>query len=492
MRLACFALLAAPSSAVSVGRILHFSDVHLNISDQLFAGDDSRIPIRYFQDTPLSLFESALLYAKEHVLADPELFLYTGDHVAHGLFTDNYIAQAVKSNVRVIEKHFPQKNRVGVREVTAIIGNADANPDYYMELTNPETELNPSIQLISEVWKNSLSAANMELLNRRGYLNYALDDRLELITLNTIPYSPNHLPETSEELDPFGQFSWLEQTLAKLQIAGKFAYIAGHIAPIIDSYGGNPQWHPKYIVKYKSIVGKYAQVVKAQFFGHVHTIEFRVPVLSLDVPTEANSTFQLMPIYITGAISPIFGNNPSFMVWDYDAETYDVLDYAVYASNITEIEPQLDWNFLYRATEAYGLKSLSLTELSSFVHRAEQNVSLIESYYWNMWARSVNAHPCKDAVCHAKTLCSLTWWTTKNEYLACINSFQTDDYIVSRDGTSSANAFDNSMSIKVVLETIEKTALATVVAILYVVIVVFLLQQAGVLKYRSLYETVDQ
>ena len=58
-----------------------------------------------------------------------------------------------------------------------------------MEVTDPETETNPSIELISHAWGNSLSAGNMDSLNRRGYLSYALNDRLHVITLNTVPYS---------------------------------------------------------------------------------------------------------------------------------------------------------------------------------------------------------------------------------------------------------------------------------------------------------------
>ncbi|KAF1776837.1 Metallo-dependent phosphatase-like [Phytophthora cactorum] len=422
------------------------------------AADNARIPIRYFQDAPLPLLESALLYAKEHVVADPELFLYTGDHAAHGLFTDEYIAKT---------------GQEGRLEATAIIGNADGNPDYHMEVTDPETESNPSIELISEVWEDSLTAANMDLLNRRGYLSYALDGKLHVITLNT----PSHLPDTSKNPDPFGQFAWLDKTLAELQSAGKFAYIAGHVAPIVDSYGGNPQWHSKYIVKYKNIVGKYADVIKAQFFGHVHSVEFRVPVTSLDGPTGEDDTFQLLPMYITGSISPLFGNNPSFMVWDYDTETYEVLDYAVYASNIAESEPQLDWKLLFRASEAYGLKSLSLTELSSFVHRVEQN----------------------DAVCYAKTLCTLKWWTTKGQYLACVDTAQTliadtdsasvspADVVAAASGSS---ATDNKFATNDVMMTIGATALATAVAVVCVALTVLMLRRAGVLKNRSQYDTV--
>lgn len=58
-----------------------------------------------------------------------------------------------------------------------------------MEVTDPKAHVNPSIEKISRVWGSSLSAANFEALNRRGYLTYELADKLLVITLNTVPYS---------------------------------------------------------------------------------------------------------------------------------------------------------------------------------------------------------------------------------------------------------------------------------------------------------------
>ena len=93
-------VLLAPPTTASVGHILHFSDVHLNLSDSSSASEKEDVPyIRYFADAPLTLFESALRYAKEQVVADPELLLYTGDHAVHGSLTDRYIAKVVATNV---------------------------------------------------------------------------------------------------------------------------------------------------------------------------------------------------------------------------------------------------------------------------------------------------------------------------------------------------------------------------------------------------------
>ncbi|RLN77278.1 hypothetical protein BBJ28_00004749 [Nothophytophthora sp. Chile5] len=480
--------LGALTSAESAPRrqLLHFSDVHLNLSTSLLAADSALIPTRYYSDAPIALLESALSHAKQHVLADPDLFLYTGDHAAHGQFTDEYIARAVEANVHAMEDFYPPKDGV-LLETTAIIGNADGNPDYHMKVTDPTKETNPSIELISKVWEDSLSAANMDLLNRRGYLQYALDANLRVLTLNTVPYSVrSHVPDTSKQSDPFGQFAWLDSTLAELQKAGKFAYLVGHIAPIVDSYGGNPQWHPKYIQTYKRIVGRYADVVKAQFFGHVHSIEFRVPVASLDDGGKDGEGFQLPPMFISGSISPLFGNNPSFMVWDFDSETYEVLDFAVYGTNISDSEPQLDWKLLFQASEAYGLASLSLAELSDFVLRLGQNSSLLEDYYYNMKAQSPLTRPCSTPLCHVKTLCTLKWWTTKGQYQACVDSVQMMTAGKARGGGQASVPSTHAVLVTSdVFMAIGSTALATGVAAACVIAIVQALKRGGVLKTRD-------
>ncbi|GMF45726.1 unnamed protein product [Phytophthora fragariaefolia] len=172
----------------TVGHILHFSDVHLNISATLDANDSAAIPVAYGDDAPTNLLVSALEYAKR-LLPEPDFFLYTGDHVVHGDLTDEYLAAAVEENVEIMAKYFAATDNGTTLDITAIIGNSDTSPDYTMNVTDPETEENPNIALISAAWKDTMSPSNLDWFNRRGYLAYALDVNVIVITLNTLPYS---------------------------------------------------------------------------------------------------------------------------------------------------------------------------------------------------------------------------------------------------------------------------------------------------------------
>ncbi|KAG7378633.1 Acid sphingomyelinase-like phosphodiesterase 3a [Phytophthora pseudosyringae] len=414
---------------VGVKHILHFSDVHLNISESLDANESSEIPIQYGYDAPISLLTSALEYAKQ-VLPDPDFFLYTGDHAVHGDPSDEYLAEAVKVNVETMAQYFSGFGNETLN-ATAILGDTDTK-NYTMNVTDPATEENPTIEMVSPAWSDSLNATNLQDLNTRGYLSYKIDEKLVLLTLNTVPYSPNHSPDTSNETDPFDQFAWLNATLAGLRNGGKFAYIAGHIPPIIDAQDGSPMWEASYLATYKTIVTQFADVVKAQIFGHTHSVEFRLPLTSdmesqdpADVLAGDNSdqSAQLVPLFMSAAISPIFYSNPAFMVWDFDPSSYDLLDFTVYGTNLSEASngtAALDWQPLFRASTAYNVSSLSWADMNNFIVDAASDSALVEQYYYNSQAQSYLQTACEDSVCRTWYLCSMLWWSTPEDYTACL------------------------------------------------------------------------
>ncbi|GMF32033.1 unnamed protein product [Phytophthora lilii] len=203
-----------------------------------------------------------------------------------------------------------------------------------MNVTDPGTEVNPSIALISAAWQDSLTKSNLDWFNHRGYLSYDLDDNLAVLTLNTVPYS--------------------------------------------------------------------------------------VRCLTQD---EAEGT-ELVPLFMSAAISLIYDNNPAFMVWDFDAITYEVLDYTVYGSNISSASQSLGWQPLFKASTEYAVSSLRTSELNAFVNRAASNPALLEQYYYNSKARSYRQSSCQDAACQAKWLCTMQWFTTSEDFQACVSELE--------------------------------------------------------------------
>ncbi|OQS00826.1 calcineurin-like phosphoesterase [Thraustotheca clavata] len=391
--------LGAMAASVTAKTILHFSDIHLNITLS---------SLNYAHDSSQRLLDAALQYAQS-VIPTPDLFLHTGDAVAHVKHNRSMLAKAVMQNIRTIEKYY------NVRNVTAILGNADFVKDYLMQVTDPKNGTNPSIAMIDQTWRRSLTDAQFEDFDTRGYLWYQLEPNLIMITLNTVPYSIKHAPKTTFIQDPFGQFTWLEKILSEAKSNNTYVYIAGHIPPIIDSYAGNNQWEVQYIVKYQSIVQKFPDTIKAQLFGHVHNIEYRVPIPTLDGSTG-------VPMFATGAISPYFGNNPSFTVWEYDPTSYDLLDYTVYATNFSDNE-ELNWKKLFTATKEYNITDLSSPTLRALTQRMKDDPRLLFEYYRHTKADTRRLPPCTndDKACLDRILCTQTWFTTPEQYFQCVD-----------------------------------------------------------------------
>jgi len=111
---------------------------------------------------------------------------------------------------------------------------------------------------------------------------------------------------------------------------------------------------------------------------------------------------------------------------------------------------------------------------------------------------------CKDSVCHAKTLCTLKWWTTKGEFLACVNTAQsmiagrvdnTDETSTSPGdvlaaASSGSSASETEFTTNDVFMAIGATAAATVIAVACIATTVYILRRTDVLKNRSQYDTV--
>lgn len=190
-------------------------------------------------------------------------------------------------------------------------------------------------------------------------------------------------------------------------------------------------WEASYIVEYKKIVTQYADVIKAQIFGHTHSVEFRLPLTSdmeaqdpdevIAADDDETQSSQLVPLFTSAAISPIFYNNPAFMVWDFDASTYELLDFAVYGTNISsDNSSDLDWQLLFNASSAYNVSSLSWSEMNRFIVDAATDATLVQHYYYNSQAQSYQQNACEDSVCLTWYLCSMMWWTTPEDYSACL------------------------------------------------------------------------
>lgn len=343
LHVALLSVLTVPSSAL---RAVVVTDVHLDplydatASKSCFCRSECRgtagtHPQLYGQagcDSPSLLLDSVLFAAARAFDPPPELLIMLGDHMAHRLKQHPGTLGVVFPNVTArIAQAFPSVRRACV----VALGNTDVYPDYSIHYTEP-AYFAPHARAIAA--HCDLTDAAVETLRTRGFYAVGPTDvegrggGPRIVVLNTGVYStdPAGPPlNTTLHPDPHAQFAWLERELAAAAAAGSKVLIVGHIPPTLDSYYREPLWQEYYAATFWALLHRYPSAVGGLLFGHIHTTQFRVwgaGTAALDGAP---------PLFTLPAVSPLFGNNPSFSSLTLDeSDGYRMTDYQIYAADL--------------------------------------------------------------------------------------------------------------------------------------------------------------
>ena len=157
------------------------------------------------------------------------------------------------------------------------------------------------------------------------------------------------------------QIVWLRKQLNEARANGEQVWVMAHIPPGIDVYTTyhtylfapgeacnvkKPQMFLSSVAMGEAIV-EFGDVVRLAIFAHTHMDEIKL----LHGPDGKAVPAKLVP-----SISPIDGNDPSFMVAHVSAETATIKDYDVYAA--TNAQGGV-WNHEYRYSDVYKLPDFS-------------------------------------------------------------------------------------------------------------------------------------
>ena len=100
-----------------------------------------------------------------------------------------------------------------------------------------------------------------------------------------------------------------------------------------------------------ALLGEYGDMVTASFSGHVHYDDYRLLTDAQGKPVLVDK--------VVPAISPVFGQNPGFEIFDYDLRSGLPTDFTTwYLANLEDDAPA-DWLQEYRFTEAYDVPAYS-------------------------------------------------------------------------------------------------------------------------------------
>ena len=183
-----------------------------------------------------------------------------------------------------------------------------------------------------------------------------------LISINTLYYDTYNLLVSHTE-DVANQISWLNNELEWAQQNNITVWLMGHIYP---SAGEATAYYRQNLA---NLVMQYNNTVRYQFWGHSHLDEYI--------------------IYATGNVGWITPSvmpdqhNPSYRVFTYDNESFQILDYTDYVLDLDYLisTGEFQYNKYYSATESYGLGSMESAAWVDFYLRMSYNQSLFDLFY---------------------------------------------------------------------------------------------------------------
>jgi sphingomyelin phosphodiesterase acid-like 3 len=184
---------------------------------------------------------------------------------------------------------------------------------------------------------------------------------------------------------------WLTSQLDAAHAAHRDVWVMGHIPPGIDLKGSisheslSACGHaPKTYLDSGKLADKLTdsgETVKVALFGHTHMDEMR-----LLTPRSPDLSARNVAIKIVPAISPINGNNPSFLVATIDPGTAQITDYKQIAASGSD-PTTIHWNESYDYQLTYHQKAFSssaITQLAAaFRADGEAEKPASEAYIHN-------------------------------------------------------------------------------------------------------------
>ncbi len=134
--------------------------------------------------------------------------------------------------------------------------------------------------------------------------------------------------------------------------------------------------------RYSVLVERYANIIKGQFFGHMHMDYFFITRSQADnAPVAVTQQLPPLTTYHDFFCDPAHGAkiqncrrpNPSYRIYAVDRESYDLLNYEQYRLFLAEANELLkdDWVVGYRFLEYYDLPNMRPESYAHLIHLME-------------------------------------------------------------------------------------------------------------------------
>ena len=323
----------------------------------------------YTCDSPWSLIEAAMQgLTAINDEARIDFGLYTGDLTTHDEawhISQDLVKYSEQSLFDLFHKHAPNATMI------VALGNHDSAPSDVAAPSNLPDGLayqlswdwdNVAALVKSEGWGDNVTSEKI----RTHYGGYSISPRqgLRVISLNTdMWYRNNPFSYLNiDNPDPSHMLRWLTDELQAAEDNNERAWIVGHVLPGWD--GGDSIDNPTNLLYH--IVSRFSHTIAHSFFGHKHEDMFHVwyESQSGNSSSVSRKTQNARAMAFIGpSITPLHNVNPSLRVYHVDPETYEVMDYSQYYTQLYNFEKLNKtgpvWELLYKARDTYSNFSMS-------------------------------------------------------------------------------------------------------------------------------------
>ena len=344
-------------------------------------------------DTNYMLLVSALDAAKKR-LPDAPFILYPGDFMGHN-WQDNYdglASQTIGRNPQAFREFTTKaltlvasefKQRFPDTPVLATLGNDDSFcEDYWIQ---PNGDF---LSTFADVWQPLLDTAVEAADFRKSFTSLGAysaelpglaDDRL--LVLNSVLWSASY-GSASHDPNAHGhnccsctnpgaapgtaQFEWLETQLTLAAKQKKRVWLLMHVPPGLDCYALDKgskvanQWTPEFTSRYLQLLGRFRDTLHTSFTGHTHMDDYRIDRIDGE---------PVLLHKITPAVSPIFGNNPAFLVFQLDSKSAAPSNWQAHYLNLASpgaaSRPTSEWSVEYDARKTYGIEEVTARSIDA-------------------------------------------------------------------------------------------------------------------------------
>jgi sphingomyelin phosphodiesterase acid-like 3 len=294
-------------------------------------------------------------------------FANTMPSATHAQF-EEFMEKAMEFEAAEIEKTLPHV------PVYFAMGNNDSNCDDYHLDTNT-AYLQAVEGIASRGVGSAWTAAAAKSFATGGYYSVMMAEpmqRTRLIVVNDLFLASTYksCANTPNDAPAKAQMQWLQQQMDAARRLHQRVWVMGHIPPGVNPFAtakksplkicapaGTADAGPAMFMVDESLgdtLVKNADIIKLAIFGHTHSDEMKL------LGAGENS----VAVKIVPSITPVYGNNPAFLVAQVDPATATMTDYTAFAAPDAAGS---SWTKEYTFSETYGHTGFTPATLSALM-----------------------------------------------------------------------------------------------------------------------------